>query len=302
VSERAPDGPILVVGATGMLGRPVAERLRQLGTPVRVLARSPAKARAMLGDGFEYREGDVSHPCSLDAAMAGCSGVHINLRGQTAALAWQVEVCGTRHLAAACARAGVERLTYLSGAGVESADPRHPSVRVKQTAEAAIRDSGVPFTILRATHFMESLNSFVRGKAAVIPGRQPHPYHYIAAADYAKQVAAAFAKPEAANRAFTLFGPDAFTMRQALEQYRDITRPELKVRTMPLPLLKLMGRLTGSEELAMVAALFAAFREFPETGDPEPANRVLSPATTTLDDWLQEEAKRSQGGGRHQEK
>jgi uncharacterized protein YbjT (DUF2867 family) len=53
---------VLVVGATRQLGRPVASRLRDDGHIVRVLARDVRRARASLGAGFEYVDGDVGDP------------------------------------------------------------------------------------------------------------------------------------------------------------------------------------------------------------------------------------------------
>jgi nucleoside-diphosphate-sugar epimerase len=55
---------LLVVGATGMLGRPVVFRLREDGHIVRLLARDVRRARASLGAGFEYVDGDVGDPAA----------------------------------------------------------------------------------------------------------------------------------------------------------------------------------------------------------------------------------------------
>ena len=57
---------LLVLGGTGMLGGPVAHRLRADGFKVRLLARDPKKARTMFGDSFEIVAGDVTDVCSLE--------------------------------------------------------------------------------------------------------------------------------------------------------------------------------------------------------------------------------------------
>lgn len=282
--------PILVVGATGMLGRPVAERLVEEGRTVRVLARDPARAEKLLGRRFEYYTGDVSDPASLDAALAGCAGVHVNLRGTTEADLRRVEVDGTEAVARAAKRAGVDRLTYLSGAGIESADAGLLPVRTKRAAEAAIRASGVPYAILRATHFMESLDLFVRGKTATILGDQPRRFHYLAAADYARQAARALVEPAAAGKALTLLGPQAYTMREALDVYVRLSRPDLKVTQAPLSVVRLVATLKRDKQLKLVTDLFRAFRRIPETGDRTEADRLLGPATTTLEDWCRARA------------
>lgn len=282
--------PIAVLGATGMLGRPVAERLAADGARVRVLSRDPTRARAMLGDGFDYAVGEVRAPDTLEHALGGCRGVHINLRGTTLAGIDEVEAQGVGAVARAAAAAGVERITYLSGAGLEAGDRSLPYVRAKQAAEAAIQASGAPFTILRATHFMESLDLFVRGKAAELMGPQPNRYHYLAASDYARHVTRAYREPAAANTALTLLGPAPFTMREALQLYVRIARPDLRLRETPLAVVRVIARLTGNPQLRLATALFGAFRELPETGDRAQADALLGPAPTTLAAWCEARA------------
>ena len=283
-------GPILVVGGTGMLGRPVVERLLAEGRQIRLLSRDPARARALFGDRVDHRSGDVADPGALDRALAGAAAVHINLRATTVPEFETVEAAGTRAVAEAAARAGVRRITYLSGAGIEHADPKLPPMRAKQAAEAAIRASGVPYAILRATHFMESLDLFVRGGKAEIIGEQPHRYHYLAAADYARQAARALALPDDVSGAYALLGPEALTMREALERYRALIRPDLVIRGAPLPLLKLLARVTGKAELRHVTTLFDTFRQVPEGPRDLEAERLLGPAPTRLDDWARDHA------------
>src|SRR5262245_45064647 len=75
----APAQRILVVGGTGMLGQPVVCRLLSDGYSVRVLSRSPDRARALLGGACEVVSGDVDDAPTLEAALGGCAGVHVNL-------------------------------------------------------------------------------------------------------------------------------------------------------------------------------------------------------------------------------
>jgi uncharacterized protein YbjT (DUF2867 family) len=49
-------GRILVIGATGLIGAPVARRLLADGHQVRLLVRDTGRASQRLGDGFEYLE------------------------------------------------------------------------------------------------------------------------------------------------------------------------------------------------------------------------------------------------------
>ena len=277
--------PILVVGATGMLGRPVVERLVAEGVKVRVLVRDPAKAHALFGDSVAAAQGDARDRGSVERAMAGTRAVHVSLRGTSLAEIESIEVTGTAVVATAAAQAGVERLTYLSGAGIQDGDPALLPVRIKSAAERAIAASEVRSTILRPTHFMESLDLFVRGKKAEILAPQPVRFHYLAADDYARQVARLLATPGIDAPELTLLGPEAYTMRQALAVYVRLLRPDLAIRETPLAMVKLIAAVTRNPELRLATALFDAFRRLPEGGDREQADRLVGPATTTLAEW-----------------
>ncbi len=266
----------------------MARRLLTEGWRVRCLVRDAARARANLGTDFEFVTADVTRPETLDEAFEGCGHVHLNLRGTNTPASYDTqEVQGAANCANAAHRHGLRRITYLSGAGhMTDANNRFLPVRVKRSVEACIAQSGVPWTFFRATHFMESLPFFVRDGRASVLGRQPHLLHYLAAADYAAMAARALDSDRAQNRALYLFGPQAFTMREALLRYVSALHPELKVTTLPLPVARIVAALTGNQDLRFAADLFAAFAAIGEHGDPEEANRLFGTPSTTLSEWL----------------
>ncbi|MBI5024403.1 MAG: NAD(P)H-binding protein [Candidatus Omnitrophica bacterium] len=283
---------ILVVGATGMLGEPVARQLEKDGYAVRVLARNPEKAKAKLGDSFEFVRGDVEVPSSLEKAIEGCFGVHINLRGGPKDEDFdRIEHRGTVNVVDVSARLGVQRITYLSGAAVFEENSWFPSVKAKLQAESAIRGSGVPYSVFCATHFMESLSLAIRGKRASVIGQQPHRLHWLAASDYAKMVSKSFQLPEAANKRFFVYGPEALTMTEALKKYCSIVHPGVKVSSVPIWLLSLIGRVSFNAELQFIAELMRFFEKVGEGGDPTEANRLLGTPTTTLEQWCNRQRK-----------
>src|SRR5689334_21664048 len=136
---------VLVVGATGMLGEPVARRLHQDGHQVRLLVRDEGGARARFGADFEYVQGSVTEPAKVDEAVAGTEAVHISLGAHTLADLETVEARGTASVATAAAKHGLQRTTYISGSliGVDYGE-KIPVHKAKEAAENAIRASGVP--------------------------------------------------------------------------------------------------------------------------------------------------------------
>src|SRR5258708_27902136 len=64
---------ILVIGATGTVGAPVARQLREDGHHVRLLVRDPTRAAAQLGSSFDYIQGSVEERETLKQALSGCT-------------------------------------------------------------------------------------------------------------------------------------------------------------------------------------------------------------------------------------
>ena len=283
---------VLVIGGTGMLGRPVVERLVADGARVRVLARGHARPDT-LPDGAEFVAGDVRDAGTLAHAMAGVRAVHISLRATRLEDFGPIEVEGVANIARAAATAGVERITYLSGAGIGEGDPALLPVQTKQAAEAAIRASGVPYAMLRATHFMESLDMFARDGRATVLGPQPNAFHYLAAADYARAAVRALTDPAVPVGAYELLGPEPFTMADAVRTYVRLARPDLEYAEMPLDALRGAAAASGDPQLALVVMLFGAFQQMPEQGGGEAADAVLGKAETRLDDWCRARATRA---------
>jgi len=275
---------ILVIGATGMLGTPVVRQLQADGYAVRALSRFPRKALARLGAGFDVVAGDVEDPACLEAALQGCQGVHISLDG---GFDPDLERRGAENVACAAARTGVQRITYLSGASVCEENCWFAGTRARFQAEAALQASGIPFTVFRAHFFMESLHKLIRGRLALQIGKHPQPYYWIAAADYARLVARAYATPEAANKILYACGPEALTMRQALQIFRRIAHPETRLVYMPLWAAGLFARLGKRRELQAALPFFKYCEQTKVllSGSPAETNALLGTPTTTVEMW-----------------
>lgn len=272
---------VLVLGGTGMLGQPVARQLKEDGFEVRLLARSPEKAREMFGNPVEIIEGDVTDVDALEKAMEGCHGVHISVGGP-------VDQLSAENVAALAPRLGVERVTYISGSTVAEQHRWFPMVEQKLMAEKAIRECGVPYTIFCATWPMEQLPRFVQGGRATVLGKQATPIHWFAADDLGRMVSTAYRRDEAANKRLYVHGPEGIPVKEALERYCRALHPEIKsVSAMPIWLVKVMATVTRNDMLKFAGDLMAYFDKAGELGDSKEADRLLGPLPTTLDAWIE---------------
>jgi uncharacterized protein YbjT (DUF2867 family) len=133
----------LVTGATGNVGAEVVRALAAADQKVRALARSGRPAG--LPPGVEAVAGDLNRPESLTEALAGVRGVFL--------LPGYEDMEG---VLAQVRRAGVERVVLLSGSSAGSGDTANAVSAYMIRSEDAVRESGVPFTILRPFGFMSN--------------------------------------------------------------------------------------------------------------------------------------------------
>ncbi|HMB23450.1 MAG: SDR family oxidoreductase [Chloroflexota bacterium] len=286
VTNRSEPKTILIIGATGMLGKPVAQQLLQDGFHVRVLARNPQKAQQILGDGFDICEGDVTDRHSLRTALKGIDGVHINLKGGPSEADFErMDHYATRDIAQLAQESGVSRVTLLSAYAVHPAKADTPESRAKFKGEQALKASGVPYTIFRASWFMESLPLFIQGKSISLIGNQIHPLHWIAAEDYARMVSQSYKTGETLNKELYIFGPEAYTMGEAMKIYAKSVG--VKVAPISTTMLAVLGMLTFNAEWKSMAILMRHYERWGEDGSAEEANRLLGAAQITLQEWCE---------------
>jgi dihydroflavonol-4-reductase len=113
---------VLVTGGTGFVGANLVRELIADGHHVRVLARAGGDRRALDDAKAEIVEGDLLDPASLRAAVTGARHVYhvaadYRLWAPDPRALYRANVDGTRHVLAAAAEAGAERIVYTSTVG-----------------------------------------------------------------------------------------------------------------------------------------------------------------------------------------
>ncbi|PAZ17426.1 nucleoside-diphosphate sugar epimerase [Streptomyces sp. SA15] len=190
---------ILVTGATGNVGAELVRALAQLGEPVRALSRS---GRADEGaPGAEAVAGDLNRPETVRNALDGVRALFL-MSGYG----------GQREILADARAAGVRRVVMLSGKSAGTGDTGNAVAGYLIDAETAVRESGLPWTLLRPTSFMSNalrLVDQIRKGDAV---RVPFPDVYTADIDpydIAQVALTALLSDAYAGRALELTGPEA---------------------------------------------------------------------------------------------
>ena len=135
---------VLVTGGTGTVGRIVVDHLAAAGKDVRVLSRG---RRPQQSTDVQHVVGDVQTGDGLDEALDGVDTiVHC--------------VYPSEHLVAAAKRAGSPHLVYVSIVGID----RIPFTlyRTMLANERTIAESGLPWTVMRATQFHDLIAFLLR--------------------------------------------------------------------------------------------------------------------------------------------
>jgi NADH dehydrogenase len=238
---------ILVAGATGDLGGAIVRRLLADGKPVRALVRSADRGEPLRRAGAEVAIGDLKDSSSLAAA---CRGVDTVITTANSArrggddTPQSVDAEGNRNLIDAATAAGVGQFIFVSALGASPASPV-PFLAAKGRTEEYLRASGLPYTIVSPTAFMEVWTSRLVGAPAragrpvtlVGDGRRRH--SFISAADVASFVVAAVGHPAASNAHLVIGGPEAISFRDVVAIYERVLGRTIEVRSVapgePIP-------------------------------------------------------------------
>jgi len=211
----------LVAGATGLLGMDICSRLRARGRGVRGLVRpssDPERVNALIEQGAATVTGDLREAASLEAACRGATTVistvntvHSRQPGDGFET---TDSEGHAKLIQAADNAGVKRFVFISFSKNLGGDD--PLTRAKRETERRLARSGLAYTILRPSLFMEiwlgphTGFDYEKGQV-VIFGAGTNPISFISQADLAELAVRATDEPVPDNETIELGGPRAVT-------------------------------------------------------------------------------------------
>ncbi|GAA3396981.1 SDR family oxidoreductase [Cryptosporangium minutisporangium] len=186
---------VLVTGATGNVGRPLVDQLLAAGHPVRALTRNPATAD--LPAGAEVVAGNLTSDEDLPRIFDGVTAAHLITFGDDYA-----PLTNGPEIAAAAAKAGVERLTVLRG-DVE-----------RSPLEEALDAAGLRCTALSPVEFMSNTLGWAEtivAEGVVREGFATARSALVHDGDIAAVAATALTSESHAGRDYWLTGPEVLT-------------------------------------------------------------------------------------------
>jgi uncharacterized protein YbjT (DUF2867 family) len=239
---------ILVAGSTGILGSEIVRQLREQNQPVRALVRKtsdPDKVARLENLGAAIVEGDLTDRASLDAV---CQGIETVITTVTTTLSRtpgdtipRVDHAGQLNLVDAARMAGVSHYIYTSYSG--NIDIDCPLTSAKRSVEQRVISSGMSYTILRPSYFMEIWLSpivgfdYSNGKANLY-GDGANRISWISVSDVARFAVLVVDSPAARNKIFELGGPDMLSPNDVVKLFEQVTGQTFQVEHVPVAALQ----------------------------------------------------------------
>lgn len=217
-----------VTGATGKLGNLVVEQLKKKASAENIVAlvRTPAKAAAL---GVEAREFDYTKTGNLAVALKGIdsllliSGNEIGQRAKQHA-----------NVIAAAKEAGVKRIVYTS---LLHADKSSLNLAEEHLAtEAALKASGIAYTILRNGWYTENYTDSIKGAisaGAFIGSAGRGKISSAARADFAEAAAVVLTNKEDENKVYELSGDESYTLADLAAEISKQTGKNIPYNDLP---------------------------------------------------------------------
>ena len=276
----------LITAATGNVGSLVVERLIARGDRPRIFVRDADKARARYGDRVDIFTGDLGDAKTLRPALEGADALFLVNSGP--------ELAALDELAAKTANAaGVKHVVKLS-----SYDAREQNVGTgvwHAAGEAAIRESGIPFTFVQPSGFMVNALWWARSikadgvvRSATGDGKIP----FIHSDDMADVAIQALTMPEYVGQSLPITGPKALS-------YADMTAKigaaiGRALRFQPISDEEERRKMVDSSDLPKIvtahASIYRAIREGRLAAVTDTVERVLGRKPITFDQWARENA------------
>lgn len=224
---------ILVYGATGAQGKPVARQLIKAGHRVRVLARTPDSAAELGTLGAEIVTGDLSDAASLARASAGMDGVFLLVPFFDPQPSYGINAIN------AAKNAGVKRIVWNASGAIIPAETGNPGVDMRRAILAALEASGIDAVTLQPTVYMENLLGPWTAPEVAAANRLAYPIpntvrlQWISHEDAAAFAVAAFRQLPGGKHVIQICGPETLTGEGMAERFsRALGRP-ISFRPMP---------------------------------------------------------------------
>jgi uncharacterized protein YbjT (DUF2867 family) len=250
---------ILVTGSTGYIGRHLVPRLVDAGWPVRIMVMGQRGSTIRLpwpDLNVDIVEGSIYEPFDLLRAMEGVHTVY-----HLASAQWwgrardldRVDVIGTENIVSTAQRARIGRVIVMSHLGAAPASA-YALYRAKGRAETLVRESGLPYTIVRSGIAFGEDDRFVNGIAMMLqtnplvflqPGQGENLLHPLYIHDLTRGLVRCMDNLETVDRTLEVGGPEYLTFNEMVRTVMRVTNSPRSIVVLPPYLVRFLTGLMG---------------------------------------------------------
>jgi uncharacterized protein YbjT (DUF2867 family) len=287
----AGDGPVVVIGGTGMLGGQVVTALLARGKRVRALVRPKSDAARLIRAGVEIAPGDMMDPASLlramdgaDAVVSTAAGYTRHSKGDTS----EIDTTGNRNLADAADQAGIRRFVLTSIVTCDQT-PQIPHFWHKKLAEDRLEELGVPFVSLRPGAFLDQVtrmggDPFAKRRLMWF-GSPTIPLTFVLTSDLAGYLVDAVDAPGVDGQRIDIGWDRPVSMQEIAQISGRLLGQQIRVRTIPAGLINAAAAVIGpfSPMAKDLGAMMRWFQTGQYVADPTRQREVFGRVPTAED-------------------
>lgn len=219
-------GKVLVTGATGNTGSGLVPALRSAGVEVRALVRDEAKAQQLKEAGAEIVVGDLDQPETIEPAVEGVDKIYL--------LTWNgpTQAQQVQNVLDVAKQAGNPHIVRHSMWGSE----KSRIVEQGNQAEAAVKSSGLPWTLLSPTFFMQ--NTMMAAQTIASDGViywdvEDGKISMIDVRDIIDSAVAVLSGAGHEGKTYILTGPEAISFHDVADTFSDVLGREVRYVSVP---------------------------------------------------------------------
>ena len=263
---------ILLVGATGTLGRQIAKQAIENGHEVRCFVRNPRKASFLQEWGCELTKGNLLNFSDLTYALQGIETVidAATSRPDDPKSIYETDWDGKLNLFNACESLNVKRVIFLSILLTEKFR-NVPLMDIKYCTEKLLEKSDFDYTIFNCAAFMQGVISQfaipVLDSQAVWMSGTPTKIAYMNTQDMAKVVVSSVDNPKTHRLSLPLVGPKAWDSNEIIALCEKLSEKKAKIFRVSPFLITATQKLVSFFQDSLNVAERLSFAEVTSSGE-----------------------------------
>ena len=292
---------ILLVGATGTLGRQIAKQVIEEGHEVRCFVRNPRKASFLQEWGCELTKGNLLNSGDIDYALQDIEVVIDSATGrpEDSKSIYETDWDGKLNLFNACESKKIKRVIFLSILSTEKFR-NVPLMDVKYCTEKLLEKSNFDYTIFKCAAFMQGVISQfaipVLDSQAVWMSGTPTKIAYMNTQDMAKIIVSSINKPKSYKLSLPLVGPRAWDSDEVISLCEKYSNKKAKIFRVSPFLIKATQNVVSFFQDALNVSERLAFAEVTSSGVPLDADmsntyevlELKKEDSTSLENYIKE--------------